>query len=242
MKRGLQLLLMLCVFMLGTQISFAAGLIGGTGVSDERIYDGDSILKVKTLAVADSIYNGPTTAGEPEIDDLPDILMAGTLADKKNVLTYVSYRDVCQNIKMSSHIDILRLERRKAMAEYRSAISSYADAYVVTTVSNGTNMNDGTRLNVFFDVYDARTNKVIYAYRKLAPKSAVRDAVLYTEIARDFFSDFLKVQERVQEDKEKEAKAVLKLEKDAAKKAAKEAKEAKEAERAVQEEQKTAAK
>lgn len=227
MKRGLQLLLMLCVLMLGTQVSSAAALFaGGTGVSDERIYDADKILQVKTLAVADSIYNGPKVDGEPEIEDLEDLLMAGTLADKDNVLSYVSYHDVCQNIRAAKHVDILRLDRRKAFKEYKAAVGSYADAYVITTVSNGTTMNDGTRLNVFFDVYDAKTHKVMYAYRKLAPKSAVRDSLLYTEIAKDFFQDFLKVQEKVAEDKEKEAKAVLKLEKEAAKKAAKEAEKA----------------
>ena len=85
-------------------------------------------------------------------------------------------------------------------------------------------MNDGTRLNVFFDVYDARTNKIVYSYRKLPPKSAVRDSLLYTEIAKDFFSDFIDAQKQAIEDKEKEDKAILKLEKEEAKKAAKEAK------------------
>ena len=45
MKRGLQLVLMLCVFLLGTQVSFAAGLLGGTGVSDARVYDSEGLIK-----------------------------------------------------------------------------------------------------------------------------------------------------------------------------------------------------
>lgn len=225
MKKCLQLLLMLCVLVLGTQSAFAGGLLGGTGVSEDRVYDPDGMLKIKTLAIADPIYNGPTTEGEPEIEDLPEILMEATLADKKGVLNYISYRDVCQNIKVAKHIDILRLDRKKAFSEYKEAIGKYADAYVIVTVSNGTSANDGTRLNIFFDVYDANTSKVIYAYRKLAPKSATRDTLLYTEIAKDFYTDFIKAQEKVEEDKEKEAKAILKMEKDAAKKAEKEAAE-----------------
>ena len=140
-----------------------------------------------------------------------------------SVLNYISYREVCQNIKVSKHVDILRLDRKKAFGEYKEAIGKYADAYVVVTVSNGTSANDGTRLNIFFDVYDANTSKVIFAYRKLAPKSATRDTLLYTEIAKDFYTDFIKAQEQVEEDMEKEAKAILKMEKDAAKKAEKEA-------------------
>lgn len=225
MKKCLQLLFMLCVLVLGTQSAFAGGLLGGTGVSEDRVYDPDGMLKIKTLAIADPIYNGPTTEGEPEIEDLPEILMEATLADKKGVLNYISYRDVCQNIKVAKHIDILRLDRKKAFSEYKEAIGKYADAYVIVTVSNGTSANDGTRLNIFFDVYDANTSKVIYAYRKLAPKSATRDTLLYTEIAKDFYTDFIKAQEKVEEDKEKEAKAILKMEKDAAKKAEKEAAE-----------------
>lgn len=223
MKKCLQLLLMLCILVLGAQSAFAGGLLGGTGVSEDRVYDQDGMLKIKTLAIAAPIYNGPKTEGEPEVEDLPEILMEGTLADKKGVLNYISYRDVCQNIKVAKYIDILRLDRKKAFAEYKEAIGKYADAYVVVTVSNGTSANDGTRLNIFFDVYDANTSKVIYAYRKLAPKSATRDTLLYTEIAKDFYTDFIKAQDKVEEDKEKEAKAILKMEKDAAKKAEKEA-------------------
>ena len=222
MKKCLQLLLMLCILVLGAQSAFAGGLLGGTGVSEERVYDQDGMLKIKTLAIAAPIYNGPKTEGEPEVEDLPEILMEGTLADKKGVLNYISYRDVCQNIKVAKHIDILRLDRKKAFAEYKEAIGKYADAYVIVTVSNGTSMNDGTRLNLYFEVFDAKTNQIVYMYHKLAPKSATRDTLLYTEIAKDFYTDFIKAQEKVEEDKEKEAKAILKMEKDAAKKAAKE--------------------
>lgn len=227
MKKSLQLLLMLCVFMLGTQVSFASGLLGGTGVTDKRVFDADSLVNVETLAIADSIYNGPTSDGEPEIDDLPDILMEGTLADKKNVLSYISYRDVAQNIKVARHVDILRLDHKKAFTEYKNNIAMYADAYVVTTVSNGTSKNDGTRLNIFFEVYNAKTNKIIYGYRKLAPKSADRDALLYTEITKDFINDFISDRKDAIEAKEKEEKAILKADKEAAKKAEKEAKAAK---------------
>ena len=223
MKKCLQLLLMLCILVLGTQSAFAGGLLGGTGVSEERVYDQEGMLKIKTLAIAAPIYNGPKTEGEPEVEDLPEILMEATLADKKGVLNYISYREVCQNIKVSKHVDILRLDRKKAFGEYKEAIGKYADAYVVVTVSNGTSANDGTRLNIFFDVYDANTSKVIFPYRKLAPKAATRDTLLYTEIAKDFYTDFIKAQEQVEEDMEKEAKAILKMEKDAAKKAEKEA-------------------
>ncbi len=108
MKKCLQLLLMLCILVLGAQSAFAGGLLGGTGVSEDRVYDQDGMLKIKTLAIAAPIYNGPKTEGEPEVEDLPEILMEGTLADKKGVLNYISYRDVCQNIKVAKHIDILR--------------------------------------------------------------------------------------------------------------------------------------
>lgn len=229
MKRSLQLLLMVCLFLLGTQVSYAAGLLEGTGVSDEHIYDSDAILTVQTLAIADPVYSGPKSTGEPDVEDLPDIIMDGTLADKKNVLRYVSYREVCQGIKVSTHIDVLRLERKKAFAAYKAAIKNYADAYVVVTVSNGTTANDGTRLNVFFDVYNAADHSVMYTYRKLAPKSAERDTLLYTEISKDFVKAFIDVQKRVAEEKEREEKAILKLEKDEAKKAAKEAEKAEKA-------------
>lgn len=227
MKRSLRLLLVLCMMLMGAQVANAALLPGGTGVSDAKVYDADALMNVKTLAIADSIYYGPTVQGEPEIDDLPEILMNATVTgDKKGVLTYVSYREVCQNIKVAKRVDILRLDHRKAFNEYKANIALYADAYMVTTVSNGTSVNDGTRLNIFYDVYDAKTNQIIYSYRKLAPKSAERDAALYTGMTEDFFSDFIKAQETAREEKEKEEKAILKLQKEEAKQAAKDAEKA----------------
>lgn len=214
---------MLCMLVFGTQSAFADGLLGGTGTGINTIYDKDGIMKIETLGFAAPIYTGPTVDGEPEIEDLPDILMDGTLADKKNVLMYVSYRDICQNIKVAKRVDILRLDRRKAFAEFKANIPEYADAYVVVTVSNGTTKDDGTRLNIFYDVYNARTHQVVYAYRKLASKTAVRDALLYTEITKDFVNDLLSTRKDLIEEKEKEEKAILKIQKDAAKKAAKEA-------------------
>ena len=51
MKKCLQLLLMLCIMVLGAQSAFAGGLLGGTGVSEDRVYDQDGMLKVKNLAI-----------------------------------------------------------------------------------------------------------------------------------------------------------------------------------------------
>lgn len=222
MKKGILIPVMLFM-LLEASIAMASGLLGGTGVTDKRTFDQDGMTKIETLAIADSIYSGPNSDEEPEKSDLADIIMEGTLKDEKGELSYISYRDIASSIRASSHVDILRLDHKKAFSEYKKNIALYADAYVVTTVSNGTSKNDGTRLNIFFEVYDAKTHKIIYAYRKLAPKTATRDTLLYTEIAKDFFKDFLDDRKEAIENAEKEKRAILKADEKAAEKAAKEA-------------------
>ena len=146
----------------------------------------------------------PVEEIEPQKDEMLDIIYKASEVDKKGYFTYMSYRDVCQKVKDSEKVDILRLERHKALAIFKPQIGKYVDAYVEVTVSND------TRLNIFYNVYNAKTNDVIYTYRKLAPKDSTRDALLYSELTKDFYRDFLDAIEKVRKDKEKEAKAIIK--------------------------------
>ena len=69
MKKCLQLLLMLCILVLGAQSAFAGGLLGGTGVSEDRVYDQDGMLKIKAY--------GSDVNGEEVINQIVDELGKG---------------------------------------------------------------------------------------------------------------------------------------------------------------------
>lgn len=213
MKRCLQLFAMLCVMVLGMQISSAA--MWENGVHKEDVYNSQGLLDIHTIAIARPMYTKVDEV-EPTMDELMELVYeaAGTV-DKKEKFKYTSYREVCQGIRVANKIDILRLERHKALKEFKSEIKNYADAYIEVTVSND------TRLNIFYDVYNAKTHELLYSYRKLTPKTSTRDELLYAEMSQDFYKDFLKAVDKAENEKEKEDKAILKNEKAAADKAAK---------------------
>lgn len=215
MKRCLQLFAMLCVMVLGMQVSSAA--MWENGVHKEDVYNAEGLLNIHTIAIARPMYTKVEEI-EPTMDELMELVYEASSADKKEKFKYVSYREVCQGIRVANKIDILRLERHKALKEYKAEIGNYADAYIEVTVSND------TRLNIFYDVYNAKTHELLYSYRKLTPKTLPRDEALYTEMSQDFYKDFLKAVEKAENDKEKEEKAIVKNEKAAAEKAAKAAK------------------
>ena len=216
MKRYVQLLTMLFVLMIGTQVSFAG--LWENGVHKEDIYNKDRMMEIETLAIANPLYAPADTEVEPSKEYMTDIIFEASETDKNQQLMYIPYRDVCQKIKDDQKVDVLRLERRKSAAIFKKEIWKYADAYLEVTVSND------TRLNIFYSVYDAKTNEVMYTYRKLAPKESVRDKVLYTDLSKDFYNDFLSAIRKAKEEKEKEEKAIIKANAKAEKKAKEEKK------------------
>lgn len=199
----MQLLTVLCIMVLGTQFAFA----WENGSHKEDVYDGDSFMNMTSFVIG-NVYFSPQE-GEPSREDLMEMLYKEAVkANKSGQYTFTSYMDICQEINRKEHIDIYRLNRRKALEIFKEKVKDYADAYIVCTVSND------TRLNIFYDVVDAKTNDVVYSYRKLTPKSAPRNEALYREMTADFYVDMQHRIKKLKEEKEEEEKAILKMGKD----------------------------
>lgn len=200
MKKIFQIFAALCIMMLGTQVSFA----WESGSHTEDVYDGDALIGINILAIGNPYYT--PQSGEPSREDFTAILYNQALKnDKRMDMTYKSYIEVCQAINQAEHIDIYRLERHKALSIFKPQIKNYADAYVVATVSND------TRLNVFYEVVNAKTGDVMYVYRKLAPKKAERDEALYTEMTASFYATLTSTINKLKREKAKEDEAILKM-------------------------------
>ena len=200
MKKILQLFAMLCIMVFGTQVSFA----WESGSHTEDVYDGDALMSIQTLAIGNPYYT--PQGGEPSREDFTAMLYDQAVkTDKQMNMVYKSYIDVCQAINQSEHIDIYRLERHKALSVFKPQIKFHADAYVVATVSND------TRLNIFYEVVDAKTGDVLYVYRKLAPKKAERDELLYKEMTASFYSDLQSAIKKLKREKAKEDEAIMKM-------------------------------
>ena len=200
MKKIMQLIAVVCMLVMSTQMAFA----WENGSHKEDIYDGDALMRMTSFVIG-NVYFSPQD-GEPTVEELLDMLYAqGIKTNKKGEYTYTSYVDFCQDVNRKKHIDIYRLGRKKALEIFKEEVKDYADAYIVCTVSND------TRLNVFYDVVDSKTNDVVYSYRKLAPKNSIRNEVLYREMTTDFYNGLQERVKALKKDKEEEEKAILKM-------------------------------
>ena len=200
MKKLMQFFAVVCMLVMSTQMAFA----WENGSHKEDIYDGYRLIEMTNFAIG-NCYFSPQDV-EPTNEELLNMLYEEAIkANKKMDFTYTSYFDICKEINREEHIDIYRLGRRKALEIFKGQISKYVDGYIVCTVSND------TRLNIFYDVVDAKTHDVVYSYRKLAPKDSVRDEVLYREMTRDFYVALGERIIKLKKEKEEEDKAILKM-------------------------------
>ena len=172
MKKFFTALTMLVVFMTAS-IAMAA--------FEENIEEGADLAAVKRLAVAMPNYYKVEEA-EPHRNDL--LRELGNVGKMNSTLQIVSYEDVASNIRRDTGIDILSLDVPEAEKVYNKYISRYADAYVITTITNNSKVPE-----IFYYVYKADNQKLIYTYRlqsRLTGKN-MRD---YSKATAEFFEQF----------------------------------------------------
>ena len=172
MKKFLAVLIMLAVFITSS-IAFAA--------YEESIEDDADLATVKKMAVAYPNYY-KTEEAEPEIYDFAkDIYNAGRFTSSREI---ISYEDVASAIRRDTGIDIHSLDVPDAEKVYNQHISRYADAYVITTVTN-----NSKRPWLFFYVYNAADSKLMYTY-SIQSNVLDKTAKDYGKAAEDFFKQF----------------------------------------------------
>ena len=172
MKKFLAVLIMLTVFVTSS-IAFAA--------YEENIEDDADLVSVKKMAVAYPNYYKIEEA-EPEIYDFAkDIYNAGRFTSSREI---VSYEDVASAIRRDTGIDIHSLDVPEAEKVYNQHIGRYADAYVITTVTN-----NSKRPWLFFYVYNAADSKLMYTY-SIQSNVLDKTAKDYGKAAEDFFKQF----------------------------------------------------
>ena len=172
MKKFLALLMMLAVFAVSSS-AFAA--------FEESIEDDVDLNSVKKMAVAYPNYYKLEEA-EPEIYDLAkDIYNAGRFTSSREI---VSYEDVAASIRRDTGIDIHSLDVPEAEKVFKQNIHRYADAYVITTVTN-----NSKRPWLFFYVYNAADSKLMYTY-SIQSNVLDKSAKDYGKAAEEFFKQF----------------------------------------------------
>lgn len=177
MKKILSMLVVICLFALGTQVVFAN--------SDKAtVQEGADLSAVHRMAIAMPLYvqikNSPTK------DAVKQVIYD---ASKVSHLDILSYDMLAASIKKDTSADILTLDRRAAAKTYRENVAKYADAYVVVTVAND------SRTVFFFDVYQAGTDKLLYTYEIVANGSEKDTVEVYKGFADQFYKNFERAQQ-----------------------------------------------
>ena len=173
MKKIIQMLLIACMVVLGTQVAFAN--------SDKvTVQEGADLTAVHRLAIGSPLYM-QVDPKSPNKDMLTQIVYESSRVARCYV---ISYDTVAQNIKADQNIDIKALDRRTAAKDFKQYVGNYADAYVILTVAND------SRTTFFFDVYKAGTNELLYTYQIQANRSEGDTVATYTNMAEQFYKHF----------------------------------------------------
>lgn len=189
MRKFVQILIMVCMVVFSAQVAFAH--------SDKvTVQEGADLASVHRLAIGMPEYV-PVGETAPTKDD---VLHAVADASKVARCYVVSYDAAAEGIKSDKGVDIKSLDRRKAATEFKNDVSAYADAYVILTVANNSS------LVLFYDVYKAGTNELLYSYQIAANRSDKDEVDTYKMLSEQFFKNFERSAEDQQKKSEKEAK------------------------------------
>lgn len=192
MKKLFMLFTALTVIMLSAT-AFAAN-------EQEALTDGADITVIRRMALAEPLYN-PMKDG-PSLADVSQAVYDAAALTKVYV---ISYGDIAANIKRDTDVDIRPLNHRQAMKVFRLCVPKYVDAYVVPTIANN------NRKTVFFDVYQIKTDALLYRYQLTADKHAEDSYMTYKALSEQFFKRFDRAIENQKRRKAIEAEKQAKL-------------------------------
>jgi len=147
----------------------------------ETVEEGADLTAVKRLAIAMPNYY-KVEDSEPHMSDLiRELYNTGRLT---STIEIVSYDDIAAAIRRNTGIDILSLETPEAEKVYNRYIAQFADAYVITTVTNNAKVPW-----LFFYVYNAADGKLMYSY-SYQSRLTSKTSKGYSKAAEDFFKQF----------------------------------------------------
>ncbi len=173
MKKILQMLVIACMVVLGTQVAFA-------NVDKSTVIEGADLTGIHRLAVGSPLYM-QVNEKAPNKAQLTQIVYDASRSARTVVVSYDTVADGVRNVKS---IDMKALPRREGAKVFKENVVDYADAYVILTVAN----NSFTEF--FFDVYKAGTNDLLYSYSVAANRHEEDSADTFKSMSEQFYSSF----------------------------------------------------
>lgn len=183
-----------------------------TPVEMDKPQEGQTIADVETLAIGAPLYT--SKEGYPSKEEYVGILNdMGAKVLKERIVTY---NTVAQGIRQKTGKDVYTLDRIPAAKIFKDNVMDFADAYLVSTVTMS------RRTVMFFDVYRAGTNELLYGYELILDNEDKDDVKTYSELVEKFYKHFISVQESQKKEKEKADRKAQKEREKAERKAQKE--------------------
>lgn len=184
MKKIFQLVVIVCLIVLGTQAAFA-------NADKETLFEDADITGVHRLAVGLPLYM-QVDEKAPDKAKLTEIVYDASRVARCYV---VSYDEVASRTLQAKGLDIKALDRRQAAKEFKAVVADYADAYVILTVANN------SRTTFFFDVFEAGTDKLLYQYEIRANRSEGDTVETFMNLSEQFYKHFERSAEAQQKEK-----------------------------------------
>lgn len=172
MRKLIQILVVVCMVVLSTQVAFA-------NYEEETVMEGADLASINRIALGAPLYQQIGNA--PSLEMLSKVFYESSRVTRDYVM---SYDMVADDIRATKGIDITVLERRQAAKLFKEHVPAVADAYVILTVANN------SRTSFFFDVYKSGTNDLLYTYAIRANRGEDDSLQAYNNFCEQFFKHF----------------------------------------------------
>lgn len=186
MKKLLQMLLVACVVLVNVQLVSA---------NPEKTIttDGFDLSTIHRLVIVDPQYS-PVKDGATKDDVMNMFYKTGASAR----IYVMPKSDVEKSILKDSNVDLSALETKKANEVFTANVAKYADAYMVATIVHN------SRVVIFYDVYSAQTNQIVYSYEIVAGSHDDDSLKTYEGLTKNFYRSFEKtVQQQIKDQNKK---------------------------------------
>ena len=163
-----------------------------------KIQEDQSVAEVETLAIAAPLYMEKKDM--PTREEYINVLNERGAKVSPKKYKVVPYDVVAKGILQTTGKDIYKLSRIPAARVFKNNVATYADAYLVPTVTMG------RRTVLFVEVYSAVTHELLYVYQIILAPDDLDTVRTYSDMVSLFYYEFgaaIETQKKEKKDKEK---------------------------------------
>ena len=149
---------------------------------EEKPQEGQTVANVETLAIGAPLYT--EKEGVPTLEEYVNVLNKCGAKVSPKKYKVVPYDVIAKSVLQATGKNIYTMDRIPAMRVFKNNVGKYADAYVVPAVTMS------KRTVLFFDVYSAATNDLLYTYEIILSSEEPDTVKTFSEMVPLFYNAF----------------------------------------------------